>query len=448
MKGYPNKVYLSTSWHLADMALTDYIVKIFIENNITVVGDLPEDQKKGQTEGVWTSRILQIVSDCSALVIIFPKRGDKQTTSPYMFPELLAADASGIPIIIFNHQGVLINKTKTNLGSNLHFGGKKSNNVLTYEELFVEYSGNEEIDSLLNVFSTLKLVNTKVVEGPYSLPDEKVDYKQIISNFISYKMKRVKGAFVFNVLPFSLKDKEHIEISKAVFEETGLPCRISLDSIGQSQKMRKQWRNTILESEFVIAEFSQLRDTCLYEAGVVMGMGKKIFLVAKKEPNLPYGLDDAPLKIYKSMKELRKIVKNDICAKYKRKVYNCEPTLIEGKKKLGGVPNWYFDKINGFSPILKLTLSSWVFSISIALIIWSLFVLSGSKDTPATLFGLTLSLIFGIGSHLRAIRSYVETKYIEKIKKLVGVSIFMLLVSILAVIYAYSNLPIETAYPT
>jgi len=440
MKDYPNKVYLSTSWNQADKALSGYICALLIKNGLTIVGDHPAYQKDDPFDRPWTSRVLQLVSDCSALVIVLPKRDGQQTTSPYMFPEILAADAHGIPILLFTHQGVSVKKTSTTAGNNLHFGGKKTDKFLIFEELFIEYNGNQEIDSKLDMFTTLKLIKTSKIDGPYMLPDNHLNYEQIVSDFVNFSVKRVYGAFVFNVLPFSLKEKEHVEIAKAVFEETGLPCYLSLDSIGKLQQMRLQWREVLSQSEFVIAEFSQLRDTCIYEAGVVMGMDKKIFLLAKKEPDLPYGLDDAPLKLYGSMEELRNIVKKDFCSEYKRKVYNFDEeitALIDNNHKAGGIPDWFFNKPKNIDPILKLTVSSWVISISIALIIWSLFVSFGATDSPVTFLSLTLSFVFGIGSHLRTIRSIFESKYIDKVNYFMGASIFLLLVSVIFIAYTY-----------
>ena len=442
MKEYPNKVYLSTSWHQADKALSSFVVGLLMENGVTIVGDHPDYQKDDPFDRPWTSRVLKLVSDCSALIIVLPERNGKQTTSPYMFPEILAADAHGIPILLFHHQGVSVKKTSTNSGYNLHFGIERTDNSLTYEELFVEYSENKEIDSKLDVFTTLKLVNTSKVDGPYQIPKGGIDHKQVVFDFINFCVKRVAGSFVFNVLPFSLKDKEHVEISNAVFEETGLPCHIALDSIGKSQTMRIQWREVLSQSEFVIAEFSQLRDTCLYEAGVVMGMGKKIFLLAKKELQLPYGLDDAPLILYDTIEDLRRKVKNICCAEYKRKVYNFDEnaTALAGKDhRTGGIPNWYFDENKAINPVAKLTASSWIISISVALFTWSLFVAFGATDSPATFLGLALSFIFGIGSHLRVIRSYFESKYIDRVNYLIWGAIALLSFSIGSVAYVYYN---------
>ena len=445
MKNYPNKVYLSSSWHEAEEALSNYILDMLIANGLTVVGDEPEYKSNDPFKREWTSRILQNVSDCSALVIVFPKREEIQTTSPFIFPELLAADECGIPILVFHEQGVVIEKTATELGNELHFGSKNIGESLTYQELFVEYDANNEIDKKLNTYSTIKINKTAVLEGPFAIPDNSVNIKQIVSDFVNFKIKRVQGRYVFNVLPFSLKQKEHVEIAKAVFEETGLPCRISLDSIGELQSMRKQWREALARSEFVIAEFSELRDTCLFEAGVVMGMGKKVFLIAKKEPNLPYGLDDAPLKLYGSTKELREIVKTDFCAEYKRKVYNFDrqPSGQEGTQ--GGIPDWYYEQNESHNPLSKLTWSSWFFSIAIALFGLSALVSLGATDSVVSLLGLALSFIFGIGAHLRVIRTYFESKYIDSANYFFAGSLVLLLSSIVTLCVVYGLLPSPVA---
>ena len=47
MKNYPNKIYLSTSWNDADAALSNYVVDILAQLDVTVVGVHKDYQKYG-----------------------------------------------------------------------------------------------------------------------------------------------------------------------------------------------------------------------------------------------------------------------------------------------------------------------------------------------------------------------------------------------------------------
>ncbi|MCH4811868.1 hypothetical protein, partial [Vreelandella neptunia] len=251
--------------------------------------------------------------------------------------------------------------------------------------------------------------------------------------------------FVFNILPFSLRNREHLEISKAVFEETGLPCRIALDGIGESQEMRKQWRETLECAEFAIADLSQIRDACLFEAGVVLGLRKKLFLLAHKSaPSIPYGLDDAPMIVYQSRADLSRVVREQCCAEYKRKVYNLDPELISPSsisKNGGGIPKWFSNDPDSRTASSKLGLSCWLGSIALALVLWSALVWAGSSDSPATFVGVGLTALFGLGAQTREVRQFLELRLIERANKIFGFSVGLAFLAMISLVAAYAMRP-------
>lgn len=440
MNNYPNKVYLSTSWNDADAALSDYVVDIFAQLDITVVGDHKDYQKHDPFNRSWIIRIDKLISDCSALVAIYPHKEFEQTTSPYMFPELLSASLHQIPIIIFHHQDVNIKITTTKVGKNIWFGGTENSKNIATIDVLKEKIRLEEIDEILSDIGVVKLTTHAAVEGPYVLPGtNKVDV--ILTDFIDKYVKPKNGCFVFNILPFSKIQSEHILISKAVFEETGLPCLVATDVIGEDQSMRQQWKSLLDRAEFVIAEFSEVRDACLFEAGAVVGLGKKVFLLSKnKNISLPYGLDDVPLIIYNSTEDLTNKVKERCCREYKRKVYNLDKGRIDKALSNGGktgVPVWYMNANLAGNPIRQFSISAWLVSIAVAMLMWSAFVFLGSTDTPLAFASMMISFVFGASSHFRRVRQVFEERYLVHSNAILISSIIAFCIGIIAIGCAY-----------
>lgn len=366
MKDYPKKVYLSTSWRPSETPISNFLVSSLAMNNLTVVGDHPEYKKDDPFGRHWIDRTYQLLKDCSALAVVLPSRETIQTTSPYIFPEILAADHQGLPIIILADRNVAIKKFKAGDGCNLHFGGNAEKKTLRSDALFETEIDASSADTLLESITSIELRGTRHLDGPHlMLPD--TDIRSAIDQFVENHVKNREGTYAFNIIPFSMKDREHVEISKILFEETGLPCYLAIDNYRIDLELRAQWRRKITDAEFVIAELSELRDTCIFEAGMVVGLEKEVVILTKKPDHIPFGLDDVPTLKYSGMRELREVVRTG-CAKHKRKVYNFDADLpSEIRKNIGnnGIPTW-FDHESRFSIRSYYLISSMALSLGFA----------------------------------------------------------------------------------
>ncbi|CAK8713138.1 hypothetical protein KKHLCK_02170 [Candidatus Electrothrix laxa] len=440
MKSYPKKIYISASWHETEAVFPAFLIEKFIDQNVTIVGDHPDYKEDDPFDRSWVARIHKLISDCSALVAVFPKRTDVQTTSPYMFPEIISAALHNIPILMFSQSGVLIKSIKTKSGYNLHFGDSDKKETLNSLDIVKNKFCLDEIDRFLSDISILKLSTESEISGPYELlGDDKIE--DIVGRFVKGSKRPCRESYVFNIIPFSLVGREHKEISKAVFEETGLPCVTALDSIGDSQDMRSKWKESLSNAEFVIVELSQLRDACIFEAGIAVGMGTDVYvLTGKNKISIPYGLDDKPLRVYSSLSQLRTLVKEVCCKEYKRKVYNLDPIynkslLIGGVAN--GVPEWLYEAEKRFTPIHAYTASSWLISVSIAIIIWIIFLNYGASDSPLSYVSMGISLVFGIVPHLRGVRESVENKILERYSRIFFSSLGVFILCVSALVFSY-----------
>jgi hypothetical protein len=122
MNDYPLKVYLSASWR-GDNAVIDKLVATHLmRQGVTVLQDHP-DNKTDPPIKPWLRRVDLYMRDCGGLVAVLPFRPkDPQTTSPYMFPEILSAARHGLSILIFHHQGVRISRSDTAGAAEISFG--------------------------------------------------------------------------------------------------------------------------------------------------------------------------------------------------------------------------------------------------------------------------------------------------------------------------------------
>ncbi|MCI5156883.1 MAG: hypothetical protein D3906_00280 [Candidatus Electrothrix sp. AUS1_2] len=443
MKSYPKKIYISASWRETEAVFPTFLVKKFISQNVTVVGDHPDYKEDDPFDRSWIARIHKLISDCSALVAVFPERRNIQTTSPYMFPEIISAALHNIPILIFSQAGVLIKSIKTNAGYNLHFGDSRKKGYLDSLDIVKKKILLDEVDKILSAVTTLQLSTDVEIRGPYKLSDKEINIENIVRDFVKSIKRPCSESYVFNIIPFSIADREHKEISKAVFEETGLPCVTALDSIGDCQDMRSKWKESLSRAEFVIVELSQLRAACIFEAGVAFGMGSDVYILTKnKNISVPYGLDNKPLIFYSSISQLKRQVKEVCCKEYKRKVYNLDPRYnfsIENGEKAGGVPEWLYDTEERFTPILAYTASLWLISISLAIVISILFLTAGASDSPLSYVSMGISLVLGLVPYFIGIIKSKEEKILTRYREIFCFSLGIFFICALALVLSYTQ---------
>src|SRR5881396_1679851 len=108
MKPYPKRIYLAATWKGDARAATVQIANLIANQGVTVVRDHENNKNEDplKTLRTWAQRVDSMLRDCSGLVVVLPYNPkNPQTTSPFLIPELLAADAQGIPIIFFANPG-------------------------------------------------------------------------------------------------------------------------------------------------------------------------------------------------------------------------------------------------------------------------------------------------------------------------------------------------------
>jgi hypothetical protein len=375
MKRYPKRIYLSATWKGDDRGSTVQIANLIANYGVTVVRD-HEANKTGdplKTTRTWVQRVDSMLRDCSGLVVVLPYNSkNPQTTSPFLIPELLAADAQGIPILLFANPGVVTKPVQTKTGIEFQFPNSAQNQMLRVADVF-RWGAHESaaLDSLLMNAGGFALSNARNVIGPLEYPNSK-DHRATaaaIEDFVEACPARDPYSFVFNVLPFSLKDSVHQAIASAVFKATGMACHISLDAITGEQSVRRNWEVMLQRSDLVIAELSSLRDTCLFETGCAIGLGKRVFVLSKKgQQALPFGLDDHSFHEYHSMDELVNYVRDTCCGAHRRELFNLSNDFKSQHADSPvppGVPAW-LTQTRIFSLENRLTISIWAIFLSLA----------------------------------------------------------------------------------
>lgn len=415
MRGYSKRIYLSASWKGDQRASTVQIATLIANNDVTVVRD-DESNKSGdplEAERTWVMRVDSMLKDCSGLVVVLPYDSSTlRTTSPFLIPEILAADAQKIPILLFANPGVVLEIVD---GREFYFPNFGKGQILTHQDVFRWSAGEaKELDATLMGAAGFSLKNAHVV-GPLEYPNSR-DHratKNEIEEFVANCPVRRDGyPYVFNILPFSLKDSVHVVVAREVFKATGMACHISLDAITGDQSVRSNWERMLSQSSLVIAELSSLRDTCLFEVGCALGWQKPVYVLSKKgQEKLPFGLDDRSFHRYRSLDDLKEYVRETCCRAHRREVLNLSNDLrLENRQdqRLPGVPAWLKD-IGGFNLDKRLTVSIWTICLSVAftlqigaLLIW--------PSTPKPNIVAVLSLLTGFQAWTRFSREFWEKR--------------------------------------
>lgn len=417
MNPYPKRIYLSATWKGDRRGETLQMAKLIADQGVTVVRDhvSNKNEDSAKAKRTWVQRIASMLQDCSGLVVILPyDDSSPQTTSPYMVPELLAADAQGIPILLFANTGVVVSPLTRNGENQYRFpnADKDTNLVRAREILELRLENQAELDTLLRGVGSFILSNPQNIRGPLPYPNLQDHHatEAAIKDFLDECAERTPYSFVFNILPFSQRDSTHQTIASEVFRATGMACHISLDAITSEASARRNWELMLRHSSIVIAELSSLRDTCLFEAGCAIGLDKPVYVVSKKGQHvLPFGLDDQRFFQYRSAQELAQHVRETCCAGYRREVFNLNDEFRaahQDKTLPPGVPEW-LNRTTGFSLESRLTFSIWVIGLCIALMV-QIVVLLLAPASPKPNILAVFSLLSGLLAWTRVGREFWE----------------------------------------
>ena len=436
MREYRHLLYLSASWRKKDKALTHFIAEMLAKHDLLVVGDHPCYKSEPHERGLdYPQRIDEIYKDCSGLVVILPKRETEQTTSPYMFPELLLATKYHLPVLIFCEEGVKVKLTKENDINILVFGSYK---VTNGKLNLIELENNKFENKLVEKTYQVELENLSYLNAPISLPCniEKLKEKQTeigehIDRFCNSLMQDKEKNYTFNIIPFSMIN-EHKEISRTVFYETSLPCYIATDNWGAGRSARNKWDAYLDNAEFIIADITGMRNTCIFEVGVSYGKEKEIFIITKKlKTSIPFGLDKLTIRKYKNKNELKSIVK-EICKPYRRRIINFE--LLDNPDEYienWGIPNWYFHK-QKLHVANKLLIFVILFSFSISLLLSGLLNLFSSLNNLFSIsFGISIAILSIFITTSRIIQNYIEDKILKHLRLAYALTLIFLILSLL-----------------
>ena len=456
---YPNRIYLSASWKPDDRPLTERIANLIASCGVTVVRDHQDNKNENpvKAERTWAGRIDSMMRDCAGLVVVLTyNRKSPQTTSPYLIPELLAADAQGIPILLFANPGVeLFTGASANNRIEFRFpNATQQTPLLQADEIFrLVPSEQLAMEVLLGNAGGFFLTKPHNVKGPFPYPNthDQRATEAAIEDFAEACPARDPYPFVFNVLPFSLKDSIHQTIATEVFKATGMACHISLDSITGETSVRRNWELMLQRSDLIIAELSSLRDTCLFETGCAIGFGKRVFILSKKgQQALPFGLDDRTFYQYGSTTELAEYVRETCCSAHRREVFNLSPEFkrLHSGTEAPGIPSW-LNQGSAFSLDSRLTVSIWAICLSIAFAVQNgVKLIWPASPTPNIL--AVLSALFGFLALTRVGREFWEKKIGRSLSWLpwIGIASVVILFVFLATLIAEKQKSPEIRLPT
>ena len=179
MKGYSKRIYLSATWKGDRRAETVQIANLIANNGVTVVRD-HESNNLGdplRPSRTWVNRIDAMLNDCSGLVVVLPYKAESpQTTSPFLIPELLAADAQGIPILLFANPGVAVKRVTSARGIEFEFPNVGQGEILNRDDVVRWKAGQEsELDETLMGAAGFVMTNPHHIPnhvlGPFVYPN-------------------------------------------------------------------------------------------------------------------------------------------------------------------------------------------------------------------------------------------------------------------------------------
>lgn len=400
MRDYPKSLYFSASWGDADRRLTILIAAEFASKGFLIVGDHPYYRDHSHERDLdYPSRVSEILGDCSGIVMVWPKRDSPQTTSPYMFPEALYAAKSGLPFIVFYTDGVDLDVENSQETTLLAFGASGNNDNILNIDTFERQGFSDlllENTFCINIKKPASLVGPiKIPANPDQFEEKKAEITEAIGRFAENLPSAHNPKFVFNIIPFAMQ-REHMEISRVILEQTGLPCFTAEDHRDSQEDITEKWQKYILGTSFAVADLSLPRETCALEVGLAMGKDKPVYILSKREiDDLPYGTHLRPIQKYQSLSQLREAVKI-FCQPYRRRIINTE-IANEGVLEIenAGFPKWYTQK-SWFSLGFKLLAFSFVFSVGIAFLFSGIVYRSAPEQPIISVVVGMLVAVFGI----------------------------------------------------
>jgi hypothetical protein len=227
----------------------------------------------------------EILLTCSGIVVVLPRKSYPQTTTPYIFLEMLLAVRHRLPILLLCEQGI---KLKLERGTGelvLIFGspGDDSGAIVTADQVS---KPSFQVSQLQRVHTVICPVSPLLGEPIFlpHVPRDSVELSSIISSrveeFVGSFRQPERNAYVFLIMPYA-KEWERLVVANAVYQETGLACHNASDAWGGAPFTREEIIQQIRDAWLVMADLSGLSRACVFETGVAIGSGRATFVITK-----------------------------------------------------------------------------------------------------------------------------------------------------------------------
>lgn len=271
--GKSRDVYISRTWRDSEASLADRICGMLARKGLRLIGD-SKDQA-GFEEG---QRVRSIIASCGALIAVLPHRGGGNT-SPYMLEEIAVGLEFGLPCLVIAEPDVRI-------PSHLE--------PITIGLLPEETDGGEALER-------------RVMDG-------------IDTVYEGWERPR-QAHYAFLATAFGDELSERNKVLRQVIERvTAMPC-IMGDDIRDGQ-IQQVIINLVRRAFFVIADVSEDNLNTCVEAGVALGAGRRLHLVAaapRRRP--PFMFRDQQVWHYTDAADLAGRI-HRIAYPYRRGVFN------------------------------------------------------------------------------------------------------------------------------
>jgi len=268
-------VYISRTWRDNEAPPADRVCRLLAERGLRLVGD-SKDQA-GFQEG---QRVKSIIASCGALVAVLPHRGNG-STSTYMLKEIAFGLELGLPCLVVAEPEVRVPADLDAIAICLLPQDAEQSDALELELI----RGVDRIDE------------------EWEKPDQ--------------------THFTFLATTFGNERSERNRVLRQVIERvTAMPC-IMGDDIREGQ-IQQVIIDAVRRAFFVIADISEENLNTCVEAGVALGAGRRLHLVAeapRRRP--PFMFRDQQVWHYSNDAELVGKV-HRIAFPYRRRVLNAE----------------------------------------------------------------------------------------------------------------------------
>jgi hypothetical protein len=236
--GKSRDVYISRTWRESETSLADSVCKILAKRELRLIGDSKDQAGFGEGE-----RVRSIISSCGAMVAVLPDRGGGNT-SEYMLKEIAIGRDLGLACFVVAEPNVSVPSSLESI--TVH---------VTAEAL-------DQIDAL----------ERAVIHGVDRIDEE------------WQKPRQAHYVFFATVVGNEYSARNRV-LRQVVERVTAMPC-IMGDDIREGQ-IQQVIIDLIRRAFFVIADISEENLNTCVEAGVALGAGRRLHLVAAAPRHRP-----------------------------------------------------------------------------------------------------------------------------------------------------------------